>query len=572
MRNFLAAFLLLSACSASAQQAQPPSKFIRENSPVIALTHVQLIDGTGAAAQADRTIVMDHGKILAVGPAAITAAPTGAKVIDAKGKTAIPGLVGMHERLFYPAANEGDPIFIEQPFSFPQLYLASSVTTVRTTGSVEPYTDLQVKARVDSGKLPGPEFYLTTPYLEGSPSAFLQMHPLKNADEARAFVDYWHSVGFTSLKAYVDVKPDELRAGIEGAHKLGMKVTGHLCSVRYIEAAETGIDDLEHGPYGAPDGELFSNKQPGVCVGDFSGYFSMIAEIVKRIEPDGPELRKTIDVLVAHHVAVTSTLAVFEAGSRPAMNSGFMKKSHELMSPQTWSQVMTLRAKELEFDRLIQTLLQKEMKFEHKFVAAGGLLLAGSDPTGSGQVLAGLGDQRQVELLVEAGFTPVEAIHIATQNGATLLGAADRIGSIAAGHQADLVLLDGDLAKDITVIEKPEIVFKAGVGYDSNAIYDSLRGQVGLQRVGRIEESSRRAGQCRLDAEVLAAPSAEILHQRNELLPLRRQEISHLRRNVCGRFAREDSVCLQLAKLAGQDLFGDTGQKIPNLCESLRPK
>jgi imidazolonepropionase-like amidohydrolase len=283
------------------------------------------------------------------------------------------------------------------------------------------------------------------------------------------------------VKAYMDVKPDELRAGIEEAHKLGMKVTGHLCSVGYIEAAEMGIDDLEHGPYGAPDGELYSKKKPGVCLDDFSGYFGMLAEIIKNIDPDGPELRKTIDTLVAHHVAVTSTLAVFEGAARPPMNSGIMKRSHELMSPLAWSKVMTLRANMLDLDPLIRTWLQKEMKFERNFVAAGGMLLAGCDPTGTGQTLAGLGDQRQVELLVEGGFTPVEAIHIATQNGATFLGAADRIGSVAPGKQADLVLLDGDLAKDITVIENPEIVFKSGVGYDSNAIYESLHGQVGLQ-------------------------------------------------------------------------------------------
>ncbi|HEY2109322.1 MAG TPA: amidohydrolase family protein [Candidatus Acidoferrales bacterium] len=329
--------------------------------------------------------------------------------------------------------------------------------------------------------MPGPHLYLTTPYLEGAPSAFLQLHPLKDAAEARAFIDYWHSVGFTSVKAYMSVKPDELRAGIEEAHKLGMKVTGHLCSVGYIEAAEMGIDNLEHGPYGAPDGELYSKKKPGVCLDDFSGYFAMLAEIIKNIDPDGPELRKTIDTLVAHHVAVTSTLAVFEGATRPPMNSGTMKRSHELMSPLAWSKVMTLRANMLDLDPLFWAWLQKEMKFERNFVAAGGMLLAGCDPTGTGQTLAGLGDQREVELLVEGGFTPVEAIHIATQNGATFLGAADRIGSVAPGKRADLVLLDGDLAKDITAIENPEIVFKSGVGYDSNAIYESLHGQVGLQ-------------------------------------------------------------------------------------------
>src|SRR6516164_7640520 len=162
-RRFLVAILLFAASSANAQQVAPAPKFIRENSPVIALTHVLLIDGTGAAAQADQTIVIDHGKIAAVGSAASTNVPAGAKVIDARGKTVIPGLVGMHEHLFSPAANDGEPIFIEQPFSFPQLYLASGVTTARTTGSIEPYTDLQVKARVDGGRLPGPDLYLTTP-------------------------------------------------------------------------------------------------------------------------------------------------------------------------------------------------------------------------------------------------------------------------------------------------------------------------------------------------------------------------------------------------------------------------
>ena len=475
------ALSLLLAPSTFGQQMSQTSKFIRESSPLIVLTHVQLIDGTGAAAQVDQTVVIDHGRIAAVGSAASTNVPAGAKVIDAKGKTVIPGLVGMHEHLFYPAANDGEPIFIEQPFSFPQLYLASGVTTARTTGSIEPYTDLQVKARVDSGRLPGPDLYLTTPYLEGSPSAFLQLYPLKDAADARAFVDYWHSVGFTSVKAYMDVKPDELRAGIEQAHKLGMKVTGHLCSVGYIEAAEMGIDDLEHGPYGAPDGELYSKKKPGICLDDFSGYFGMIGEIIKDIDPDGLELRKTIDTLVARHVAVTSTLAVFEGASRPPMNSGIMKRSQELMSPQAWSKVMTIRANMQDLDPLIRMWLQKEMKFERNFVAAGGMLLAGCDPTGFGQTLAGLGDQRQVELLVEGGFTPVEAIHIATQNGATFLGVADRIGSVAPGKRADLVLLNGDLDKDIAVIEKPEIVFKNGVGYDSNAIYESLHAQVGLQ-------------------------------------------------------------------------------------------
>jgi hypothetical protein len=181
-------------------------------------------------------------------------------------------------------------------------------------------------------------------------------------------------------------------------------------------------------------------------------------------------------------VAITSTLAVLEGGARPPMDRiGLMGRTRILLVPEAWSKVMTSRASREGAESVFQPLLQKEMKFEREFVAAGGLLMAGCDPTGDGHTLAGLGDQRNIELLAEAGFSATQAIQIATQNGAAFLGASGHIGTVASGKQADLVLLNGDLAKDITTIEKPEIVFKAGVGYDSNAIYQSLRGKVGRQ-------------------------------------------------------------------------------------------
>ena len=469
----------LCAGSVVAQQPGQTPNFIREDAPVIALMHVELIDGTGAASQADQTVVIDHGKIAAVGPAAKFAVPSGAKVIDATGKTVIPGIVGMHEHLFYPSTADGPLTAVEQFFSFPPLYLASGVTTARTTGSMDPYGDLAVKAGVDTGKMVGPSFYLSTPYLQGAPTLIPQMYELKDADDARAFVRYWHSVGFTSVKAYVNVTPDELRAGIDEAHKLNMKVTGHICSVGYNEAADMGIDNLEHGPFGAPDGELYSQRKPGICGPD---YFAELRDIVTNVEPDSPQLKQTIQNLVAHHVAITSTLAVLEGGLRPPMDrNGLMTRTRMLLVPEAWSKVMTSRAYREASDAFSQMLLQKEMKFEREFVAAGGVLMAGCDPTGDGHTLAGLGDQRNIELLAEAGFSPTEAIHIATQNGAMFLGESDRIGTVAVGKQADLVLLDGDLAKDISTIERPEVVFKAGVGYDSNAIYQSLRGKVGRQ-------------------------------------------------------------------------------------------
>jgi imidazolonepropionase-like amidohydrolase len=120
------------------------------------------------------------------------------------------------------------------------------------------------------------------------------------------------------------------------------------------------------------------------------------------------------------------------------------------------------------------------MAFERQFVKAGGLLLAGLDPNGGGGLLAGLGDQREVELLVEAGFTPLQAIHIATMNGAEFLGEANHIGSIAVGKAADLVVVEGNPAKRMDDIEKVKMVFKDGVGYDPGKLIESVRGEVGI--------------------------------------------------------------------------------------------
>lgn len=474
VKSFAVASLLISFAMAQAQQNNTARKFIKEDAPVIAITHVLLLDGTGAPPQPDRTVVFDHGKIYAVGASSSTQTPAGAKVIDGTGKTLLPGLVGMHEHLFYTGA--GGRIFIEQPFSFPQLYLASGVTTARTTGTIEPYTDINVKKEVDAGELVGPEFFLSTPYLDGRPTLIPQLHEVSGPEEAREFVRYWHSVGFTSVKAYTSISPEELKAGIDEAHTLGMKVTGHLCSVGYEQAAALGIDNLEHGPFGAPDSDLYPGKLPGQCTPHYGEIF---VKIVKEADPGGPEARKTIDTLVAHHVAITSTLSVFEGGSTPPM-SNLLLHARDLMAPENWSSIMTSRAAAAEEDDLIQTDVKKEMAFERAFAKAGGTLLAGCDPTGDGHTLAGLGDQREMELLMQAGFSPAEAVKIYTLNGAQFLGIAERAGSVAPGKQADLVLLQGDLTKEPTSIERPVIVFKNGVGYDSQAIYSSLSGQVGL--------------------------------------------------------------------------------------------
>jgi imidazolonepropionase-like amidohydrolase len=446
----------------------------------LALTHVRVIDGLGGAALEDRTVVIEDGRIAAVTPAG-QAPPDGVQVLDLKGRTVLPGLVGMHDHLFYIARPDLDaeghseqPLLAPQmTFSAPRLYLAAGVTTLRTTGSMEPYADLNLKRMIDAGELPGPHLDVTGPYLEGDGSPFIQMHRLKDAEDARRTVDFWADQGVTSFKAYMYITRAELKAAVEEAHKRGIKVTGHLCAVTYPEAAEIGIDDLEHGFF--VNTELDAGKTPDVCTDD-DGDGTILA-----MDPDGAQATHLIRMLVDHKVAITSTLPVFEQ-SMP-WSAPLSERAMAVLSPEAREAYLYARNRRASAPR--EKYKDDEVRFAHdtalerRFVDAGGLLLAGPDPTGNGGVIAGFGDQREVELLVKAGFTPGQAIQIASYNGALYLGLAERIGSVQPGKDADLVVVDGDPSRTIEDIEKVEIVFKDGVAYDPAALLASVRGRYG---------------------------------------------------------------------------------------------
>ncbi len=441
------------------------AQFVRVSAEQVALTHVTVIDGTGAAAGSDQTVVIRNGLISAVGPSATMQPPAGALVVDLHGHTVIPGLVGMHEHLFYPSGR-GVPIYVEHAFSFPRMYLASGVTTARTAGGLEVQTDLTVKKWIDEGKYLGPEMLITAGYLEGPGTFTPQMLELRDAADAKAFVDYWAGLGATSFKAYMHITRAELSAAIQAAHARGLKVTGHLCSVGFREAAELGIDNLEHGLI--VDGEFTPGKKADECP-------NVTAASLQSLDIAGPEVRATIRELVAKKVAVTSTLAVFESAGV------VQQRFRDALSPQTLADYLTAREKMSAAAKAFSLVrIQKEQEFERAFVKAGGLLMAGADPTGNGSALAGFADQRNIELLVAGGFSVPEAVQIATLNGAKFLGLESKIGSVTAGRQADLVVVEGDVAARVSDIENVRIVFKKGVGYDAVKLLESVRGMVGL--------------------------------------------------------------------------------------------
>ena len=480
MKTTTILFLLCTVVIGGLAQTPPSDRqqFIRVEAPLVALTHVRVIDGTGAAPLEDQTIVISDGKIQSIAPSASAKGQSSAQILDLKGYTVLPGLVGMHDHMFFPMGGS-PPMYSNMGSSFPRLYLALGVTTIRTTGSVVPFTDLEIKRLIDSGRMIGPKMHVTAPYLEGRGSFTPVMHELTGPDDARRMVNFWADEGATSFKAYMNITREELRAVVEEAHKRGLKVTGHLCSIGFREAAEIGIDNLEHGLF--VDSEFVPDKKPDQCPA------AAVSASLRLLDLKNPAVQDMIRTLVAKNVAITSTLPVFEASGAPLAQNG-IGASSALLNPRALNvmntdarvRYLTARARVSSTSDYL-TLFRKATDFERAFVAAGGLLIAGLDPTGNGGIVAGFGDLREVELLVEAGFTPIEAIKIASFNGAKFLGEDARIGSIAVGKQADLMIVKGNPATNIADIEKVEIVFKDGVGYDSEKLIQSVQGLVGIR-------------------------------------------------------------------------------------------
>ena len=394
---------------------QPPSVVYAQD--VIAFTHAQIIDGTGAAPRRDMTLISDHGRIAALGPSARVRIPAGATVIDLHGKTLLPGFVMVHEHLFYPMGQGNYDALLN---SFPALYLAGGTTTARTGGTVAPDGDLNLAAAIARGETIGPDLDVTAPYLNGPGQPIYKMHILKDPADATRTVNYWAEEGATSFKAYMTLTRDELAAAVIAAHAHGLKITGHLCSVTYREAAERGIDNLEHGFAAMTD--FVPDKQPDVCPPQ------SINSLVG-LDVNGKEIKALMALLIAHHVALTSTLTVFETFTpgrpkAPQAATSLLIPELQAAYDTAWTATQTQ-----DRSKPYVTIFPKLLKLEKMFADAGGTLLAGTDPTGYGGVIPGYSGKREIELLVEAGFSFPAALKIATLNGAQYLGRDATVGS-----------------------------------------------------------------------------------------------------------------------------------------------
>ncbi|WP_299115112.1 amidohydrolase family protein [uncultured Winogradskyella sp.] len=442
-------------------------RFITVDDSEYAITNVTIFDGTGSASKSNQTIIVSNGKIKAIG--SDVEIPTGIKTIDGTGKTVTPGLVMLHEHMFYTKPFENWFSVGQMTFTFPRLYLAGGVTSMRTGGSIQPQTDLNVKKWINEGRMTGPKMHVTGPFIEREGPKVPELGFIDNPGEVSKIVNYWADKGVTSFKVYNNITKEDLKICVEEAHKRGLKVTGHLCSLTYEEASNIGIDNLEHGFMAASD--FVKNKEENIC-DPFEARQSLTNEPV-----DGETINNLIDLLIKNKTVITTTPNVFEPYTAREIVPG---NGLDALAPQIQERLKEGYKRAQGRDAASLARFNKNLTWVKRFYDKGGFLVAGTDPTGAGRTVAGYANQRTVEILVEAGFTVEEAIKICTLNGAIFLEQEKLLGTLEVGKQADIILINGDLNSDIKNIRNMEIVFKDGVGFDSKKLFESVKGQVGL--------------------------------------------------------------------------------------------
>ena len=473
---FIVAYFLTAPVFSQIKFSDETKKYIEYNDPITVFKNGLLIDGKGNTAKPHQTVIINNGKIDWVGDDAKAAIPKGANIIDLNGKAIMPGLVMLHEHM-YISAHSIEPRYLnlkQLPFTFPRLYLAAGATTIRTCGSIEPYSDLRIKKDIDLGLFPGPNMELTAPYIEGKSTRFPQMNENKTPADAAAFVNYWADQGFTSFKAYMGVDKLTLKSAIDAAHKRNLKITGHLDIVTYKEAASLGMNNLEHGFMASTDFAFGKKENEPPAAG-------AAIKSLSNLDIQSDSVKQFIQFLIDKKMSITSSLAVFEGSTTTQPKP--IAEAVNAMSPDTRDFYLQrlVSAKSATGPTDYDKAFAKAAKMEKLFYDMGGLLSVGTDPTGNGGTLAGYGNWRAIELLVEAdGFTPLEAIKIATLNGSIALGFDKTIGTIEPGKSADLLIIDGNPSKNISDIRKVLFVFKNGIGYNSKKLFESVKGKVGF--------------------------------------------------------------------------------------------
>jgi imidazolonepropionase-like amidohydrolase len=439
-------FLFIATCFHSYSQSN--NDFVAYSQNEIVLHNARIVDVEKGIVLEGYSIIIANGKITKVEKTKKLSVPKTITVVDMTGKTILPGLVMLHEHMNYFS---GQAVWDHHPVSFPKLFLAAGVTTLRTAGAENPMYDLNLKRRIDKGLAVGPRMFVTGPMFNDSSGGFLGDFIISNYTEARKATAFWADMGCTSFKVYSDISREALRGVIEEAHSRGLMVTGHLGKMSCTQAVNLGIDNIEHGFASCSSELLFA------------------FDSIWTIHQDDKRVQDLIDLLVKKRVVLTVT---------PFSDSDF--------SDTTTLEYLSLDEKERikEFIKNKPPFVPKEVNdrqlrpLEKIYVKKGGHIVLGADAADFG-IIPGFQNHNVLISMVKAGWSPLDVIKMATIDGARFLRVEGELGSIKVGKVADLIVVSGKPDQTIEDIKNVEIVFHNGIGYNSKLLRNRVKGLVG---------------------------------------------------------------------------------------------
>ena len=413
--------------------------------PTLAIVGGTLIDGTGAAPVEDAAVVLHNGRIVAVGPRSKVKIPKHANLVDAHGKTILPGLWDMHAHF--------------EQVEWGPIYLAAGVTTVRDCGNEFEFITA-VRDAIAQGRGLGPRLLLAG-IVDGSSTFTIGVERVDTPEQARMWTDRYRAAGFQQMKIYSSVKLEELKVVADEAHRLGMTVTGHIPEgLNAYQAVEAGQDQINHIGYIAdimkaplPEGASRLDRYKAGA----------------NIDLDSPEAKKALAFLKEHHSVVDPTIALMEfftattAKPPASFEPGVTKVAPEL------AEQLTDVAPPTDRSEIGEKVYEKELEIVGALHRAGIPIVAGTDQTVPGHSL-----HREIELYVQAGFTPMEAIQAATIVSARAMRIEKESGTVEKGKRGDLILVNGNPLDDIHNLRNVEDVITNGTMFHTAELWQSV--------------------------------------------------------------------------------------------------
>ncbi|MBZ5680620.1 MAG: amidohydrolase family protein [Acidobacteriia bacterium] len=408
------------------------------NKETLALVGATLIDGSGRPAVSDAVVVVKSGRIVAAGPRAKTKIPKHATTVDVHGKTILPGLWDMHAHF--------------EQVEWGPIYLAAGVTTVRDCGNEFEFITA-VRDAIAAGRGLGPRLLLAG-VVDGTGPLAIGVQRADTPEQARMWTNRYHDAGFQQMKIYSSVKLDELKIVAEEAHRLGMTVTGHVPEgLNGYQVIEAGQDQINHIQYVA---DIMHPPLPAGA--DRKARMQAVLDL----DVNSAEAQKALSFLKAHGTVIDPTLALMEfftattAKPPASFEPGITKVAPELVEQ------LADVGPPSERSEIVEKAFEKDLQIVGALHRAGVPIVAGTDQTVPGHSL-----HREVELYVQAGFTPLEAIQAATIVPARVMGLARETGTVEPGKRADLIVIDGDPLADIRNARNVELVVAGGRVYNS---------------------------------------------------------------------------------------------------------